>query len=149
MVLDVNHPEAVPTARTVLAKGGVAVLPTDTIYGFSGIVPDTEERIRSLKGRGEDKPFLMLIGDPEWIRTWSDFTVPEALYRFWPGPLTLIVPGRRAGETHAFRQPDHPFLSAVLAGLERPLYSTSVNLSSRPFKIVRQGEIVIPSELLQ
>ena len=188
MIITVDNPEAVRTAHTVLARGGVAVLPTDTIYGFSGLVPDTSDRIRSLKGRGDDKPFLMLIGDPDWINSYSDLPFPGALRRFWPGPLTIVFPGRSPGEKHAFRLPDHPFLSEVLALTGRPLYSTSVNLSgesflwkideivnrfesltdlivaagdkpgtapstvldvsTRPYTVIRQGEVVIPAHLL-
>jgi L-threonylcarbamoyladenylate synthase len=188
MVINAVDPGAARTAHDVLSRGGIAVLPTDTIYGFSGLAPETAERIRAVKGRGEDKPFLMLIGDPEWIRSWSDFRIPQGLRCFWPGPLTLIVPGRSPGEKHAFRLPDYSFLSEVLALTGRPLYSTSVNrsgesilwnideiverfetttdlivaagdrpggapstvldLCTRPYTLVRQGEIVIPADLL-
>ena len=45
--------------------GGVCVLPTDTVYGFSGIVPQSQSRIYSIKGRDEGKPFIQLIAKPE------------------------------------------------------------------------------------
>ena len=43
----------------VLKKGGVVVIPTDTVYGFSGILGDTELKIRKIKGRDENKPFIV------------------------------------------------------------------------------------------
>ena len=57
MVLSVSRPGAIQRAVGVLSSYGVAILPCDTIYGIVGVAPETEGRIRSIKGRGEDKPF--------------------------------------------------------------------------------------------
>jgi L-threonylcarbamoyladenylate synthase len=141
MVIGIDNPAAAAAASSVLTRGGIAVLPTDTIYGISGIVPDPEERIRSVKGRGEDKPFLMLIADPAWIGPYSALPLPQRLRRFWPGPLTLIFPGREPGEKHAFRLPDDRFLAEVLKLTGRPLYSTSVNAAGESF-LWRIDEII-------
>jgi L-threonylcarbamoyladenylate synthase len=188
MVISIDSPGAPRLVADRLAGANVVILPTDTIYGFSGIVPQTEPAIRRLKGREETKPFLMLIGDPAWIGSFSPLALPRAFLKYWPGPLTLIFPGRRAGETHAFRHPADRFLADVLARLGRPVYSTSVNrsgqpvlgkineivdqfdskvdaivaagdrpeaaastivdLTVRPYRIVRQGMLVIPPEEL-
>ena len=55
---------------SIFKKGGVAIVPTDTVYGFSGIVDDssenqmrTDDRIRQIKGRSETKPLIQLIAD--------------------------------------------------------------------------------------
>jgi L-threonylcarbamoyladenylate synthase len=115
----------------VLAAGGVAIAPGDTMYGMIGIAPDAEERIRHIKGRGEDKPFLQLLADASWISRVSDVTLPARIARRWPGPLTIVIPDR-TGKTVAVRVPDSIFLRDVLQGVDCPLYSTSVNRAGFP-----------------
>jgi L-threonylcarbamoyladenylate synthase len=101
------------------------------MYGLIGIAPDTEPEIRRLKGRGEDKPFLLLLGNASWVFRLSESPVPARLANYWPGPLTVVVPARGGGSV-AVRVPDSPFLLRVLAALDRPLYSTSVNRAGEP-----------------
>jgi L-threonylcarbamoyladenylate synthase len=131
MVLAAADPDSFPTLVRILAGGGVVIAPGDTMYGLIGIAPDAEDRLRQVKGRGEDKPFLQLIADHSWIRRISDLPLPPRLARFWPGPLTLVFPARGGG-TAALRVPDHPFLRYLLLSLDRPLYSTSVNRAGSP-----------------
>ena len=98
MVLDAADPAAVRTLAALLARGGVAIIPCDTIYGIVGVDPEADARIRTLKGRGEDKPFLRLVGDASWARAADRAAaLPGRLARHWPGPLTLVLPvgGRR------------------------------------------------------
>jgi L-threonylcarbamoyladenylate synthase len=127
MVLSRDNPAAIERAVAVLSEGGVAVLPCDTIYGLVGRAPDTENRLRAVKGRGDDKPFLMLIADPSWTKAFSDQPLPPALAPFWPGELTLLFRAATGGGKIAFRLPRDPFLLDILVRLNRPLYSTSVN----------------------
>ena len=63
MVLTAADPGSFPALVRILAGGGVAIAPGDTMYGLIGIAPDAEGRLRGVKGRGEDKPFLQLIAD--------------------------------------------------------------------------------------
>jgi L-threonylcarbamoyladenylate synthase len=113
----------------LLAGGGVAIMPCDTIYGIVGPAPGSEARLRELKGRGE-KSFLQLIAGPEWLARFGELRLPESLASYWPGPLTLICP---AGEgSVALRVPADPGLRSLLERLDRPLYSTSVNRSGQP-----------------
>lgn len=138
MVITADSPDCPDRLIRVLARGGVAIAPGDTIYGLIGVSPDTEGRIRKIKGRGEDKPFLQLIADPAWISRFSDFHLPDRIARHWPGPLTIVIPDR-AGGTVAVRLPDSDFLLTVLRGVKRPLYSTSVNRAgSAPLSTVAQ-----------
>ena len=51
-------------AGNLLKEGKVLILPTDTVYGFSGIIGETEDLIRKIKGRKEDKPFIVLLSEP-------------------------------------------------------------------------------------
>lgn len=115
----------------------VVIIPTDTVYGFSGIVPDTEACIRKIKGRGDDKPFIRLISCPGDISFYSDDVLPAGLLDFWPGALTVIVQLKPehacfAGETAAFRCPGDEWLRTVISICGRPVYSTSVNRSGSP-----------------
>src|SRR5574344_1869844 len=82
-----------------LKNGGVAILPTDTVYGFSGIVDlkssgsqfKTDFQIRAIKGRAETKPLIQLISKPSDIYLYTDDKIPETLLQKWPGALTIIV----------------------------------------------------------
>ena len=67
----------------ILKNGGVAVIPTDTVYGFSGIVDlkgkqqyKTDSLIRKIKGRDENKPLIQLISKPEDIKLYTDEEIP-------------------------------------------------------------------------
>jgi L-threonylcarbamoyladenylate synthase len=115
-------------------------MPCDTIYGLVGSAPDTEARIRAIKGRGEDKPFLQLVADRSWVARVSPSEVPASLATHWPGPLTVILPALDGG-TVAVRVPDSAFLRGILEAVGRPLLSTSVNRAGKP-ALWKIGEIV-------
>ena len=145
MTIEKNDPLSVSTAAEVLAAGNIAILPTDTVYGFSGIVDlkgrerkSCDERIRKIKGRGEDKPFIQLIASPEEIWNYTDDEIPSGLLDFWPGPLTLIVrikdesPFDGRLKTVAFRCPGDGWLRELVFRTGGPIYSSSVNRSGSP-----------------
>jgi len=131
MVVSAGDPPSFPLLVNVLRSGGVAVVPCDTMYGLVGIVPGSEARIRGIKGREEGKRFLQLLAESSWVGRVADFEVPVRLLRYWPGPLTLVVPAR-AGGTVAVRVPDSSFLRELLDSIGAPLYSTSVNRAGNP-----------------
>lgn len=185
MVVTAGSSDAFRSLVEVLRAGGVAIVPGDTMYGLVGVAPDSEERIRSIKGRGEDKPFLQLLPDPSWVARFSPLSTPANLRKYWPGPLTLVFP-THAGGTVAFRVPDFRFLRDLLEAVGGPLYSTSVNrsgraplqtveairrefegdvdliydagdippgvpstlvdLSCRPYRVIREGALVLPPD---
>jgi L-threonylcarbamoyladenylate synthase len=122
---------ALSVLARLLAAGGVAIIPCDTIYGIVGTDPAAEHRIRALKGRGEDRPFLRLIPDASWVRALTGADAPARLARHWPGPITLVLPLADGG-TLALRVPAATWLRELVSGLGRPLLSTSVNRSGRP-----------------
>jgi L-threonylcarbamoyladenylate synthase len=109
----------------------VIILPTDTLYGFSGIIPDTDSAIRVIKGRGETKPFIQLLASADDLSFYTDTAIPAELRGHWPGPLTIIVPVR-AGGTAGFRVPADPWLRSLITKLGAPIYSTSVNRTGSP-----------------
>lgn len=120
---------------SILRKGGVAVIPTDTVYGFSACtdISETDLKIRKIKGRAETKPFIQLISKPEDIFLYTNDIIPQKLLSFWPGPLTIICNDKREeGVTTAFRCPGDLWLRKIIEKCGCPLYSTSVNRSGSP-----------------
>ena len=115
----------------ILKKGGVVIIPTDTVYGFSGIVPSSDSRIRTIKGRSETKPFIQLIAKPEDLALYTIDVIPAQLLSKWPGALTIIVNNKEGGTT-AFRCPGDAWLRKVIELCGAPIYSTSVNRSGEP-----------------
>lgn len=145
MILNKSDSDSIEKTVAILRSGGVAILPTDTVYGFSALVikdPDTAFKIRQIKGRDENKPFIQLISKPEDIFLYSSDKVPEKILSYWPGPLTVILNDKRVpGATTAFRCPGDPWLREVISRLGFPVYSTSVNRSGSPV-LTRTSEII-------
>jgi L-threonylcarbamoyladenylate synthase len=123
-------PDVLDEIAAVIRAGGVALLPTDTIYGLHASATNEQAvaRIRSMKERGDDKPFVVIASSIEQLQTLGA-TIPDALHEIWPAPLTAIV---AAGErTIAARVPDLGWLRALL-DRTGPLVSTSANRSGQP-----------------
>ncbi|MBO4321240.1 MAG: threonylcarbamoyl-AMP synthase [Treponema sp.] len=138
MTCSKTDPTSAEIASETLKKGLVAIIPTDTVYGFSGIVDlpgttgfQTERKIREIKGRSETKPFIQLISSPDDILKYSEERIPEKIKKLWPGPLTVIVKVK-SGITTAFRCPGDEWLRKVIEQCGCPIYSTSVNRSGCP-----------------
>lgn len=114
----------------VLRAGGVALLPTDTIYGLHAMATSEQavEKIRSMKERGDDKPFVIIASSVEQLEKLGAM-IPDALRNIWPAPLTAIVAS--GATTLAVRIPDLPWLRALL-DRTGPLVSTSANRSGEP-----------------
>ena len=117
-----------------LLAGSVVLMPTDTIYGLHAVAANDEAvaRIADIKGRDENKPFIVLASS---VARFPDLgiTAPphvvNALASIWPAPLTAILP--RGGKTLAVRVPALEWLRGLI---ERtgPLVSTSANRSGEP-----------------
>lgn len=139
MIILRSDSDSVEFVSRVLLEGSVVVLPTDTVYGFSGVVPESEDVIRKIKGRDETKPFIQLIAEPKDIYRYTDEVLPDQLLALWPGALTVIVPLKKrliTGEsevtTVAFRCPGDGWLRQIIKAVGKPIYSTSVNRSGQP-----------------
>lgn len=138
---DFGDPCALRVAVRQLEAGNVAVLPTETLYGFS--VPAASEaglrRVMQLKRISHRRAFVALVHDVDALEPHlvaDSERVFELLRRVWPAPLTAVVRvrsplawGKRleSGWSAAFRVPAHPRLRLLLVRLARPLLSTSVN----------------------
>jgi L-threonylcarbamoyladenylate synthase len=119
-------------------KGALFVYPTETIYGIGGSVtaPGMRERICLAKKRANDVPLIIIAPDRNFFRPLS-LTFPPAAEklarRFWPGMLTLVLPSPDHPDGIAVRVTDHPFITALFRYCTSPIYSTSANMSGKPY----------------
>jgi len=137
-------PNAVEETAATLRGGGLAVFPTETVYGLATLAScgAAVRRIYAAKGRAYDKPLQLLVASLEAIDSVAELTpqVCAAAARFLPGGLTLVLrarPGcplsvRAGGATVGVRVPDHPFALEVLRHVAEPVAATSANRSSEP-----------------
>lgn len=132
MIVLKEDPETRQKTIEALKNGAAVIIPTDTVYGFSGVVPQTDSVIRKIKGRAETKPFIQLIAAPEDLALYTDDYIPGNLLKYWPGPLTIIVNNKVTGTTTAFRCPGDSWLRSIIKECGVPLYSSSVNRSGCP-----------------
>jgi L-threonylcarbamoyladenylate synthase len=129
-------------ALEILKSGGIVAFPTDTVYGLGALAFDNAaiESIYIAKDRPIEKAIPVLIADIDDIILVAD-EVPEMARifasRFWPGPLTCIVPKKQtlplaisATSTVAVRIPDHVDARALLSAAG-PMAVTSANISGR------------------
>lgn len=118
-------------AVSALVRGGVVVIPTDTVYGLAAKADNDEavDRIYELKGRPRDKALQVLVPDVTWLdRLGHPSDEVRVLAEcFWPGPLTIVMP-TDADTTVGLRMPDHPLALEVLEGAGA-VAATSANRS--------------------
>lgn len=135
-------PEVIALAIEALLEGSVVALPTDTVYGLAvdPTRPGAVERLFALKGRPRDVPLPVLVGTRDQVDSVAGPLVSAAerlASRFWPGPLTLVVPRDEgftvdlggpppARSTVGIRWPDHPVVGRLCRELG-PLAVTSAN----------------------
>ena len=150
MMLKKSDSTSIEQTAAILKNGGIVIIPTDTVYGFSGIVDlknasahfKTDAKIRAIKGRAETKPLIQLIAKPEDIRLYTDDDIPSSLLAKWPGALTIIVHIKEdaplaataipESRTVAFRCPGDEWLRKIIENCGAPVFSTSVNRSGQP-----------------
>jgi L-threonylcarbamoyladenylate synthase len=136
---------SIPGTLAHLERNGVLAYPTETVYGFGGAIDGTSvERLMAVKKRPEGKPFLLLISRSEMIeRLGLQLSNAASMLaaRFWPGPLTLVLPGGEHRVPARLRGPEggiavrwtsHAGLQRLIAAMGDPLTSTSANLPGLP-----------------
>lgn len=140
MIINKSDENSAELVAESLKKGEIVIIPTDTVYGFSGIVDEkasTDGKIRAIKGRAETKPLIQLIAKPEEILNHTDDKIPAKLLEKWPGALTIIVHNKKTKAdgtipTTAYRCPGDAWLRHVIELAGAPIFSTSVNRSGCP-----------------
>lgn len=130
-------------AARILESGGLVAVPTETVYGLAARADDDDAvaRIYSAKGRPGFNPLIVHVRDREQASRFAQFdpAATDLANRYWPGPLTLVLPRRAdaplaaavtAGlPTVALRAPAHPVMRALLDSVAFPLAAPSANRS--------------------
>ena len=145
LVLSAQAPGAAQTAAEIIKSGGLVAIPTETVYGLGadGLNPEAVAKIFETKGRPQDNPLILHITGPEQIEMYCHH-IPQAAYdlaeRFWPGPLTMVLPARSrvpkcttAGlPTVAVRCPDSAITREIIRLSGVPIAAPSANISGKP-----------------
>ena len=132
-------------AVAALKRGEVIVYPTETLYGLGADALDVAavEKVFRLKGRNPDNPIPVLVADREMLKALVA-EVPalaeKLIASFWPGPLTLVLPARKAVSRSLLnssggigvRISSEPVATGLVRALGRPLTATSANPSGLP-----------------
>ena len=141
-ILPAKSPSSIPHAVDVLRHGGLVAFPTDTVYGLAAWPFDQFmlARLFVVKGRKHTKAIAVLMGNQADLEQVAEKPSELALLlakRFWPGPITLIVPRNprvpktiSPAPTIGVRVPNHPVALDLLRATG-PLAVTSANLSGR------------------
>ena len=141
-IMSADNKEWLPRALEILRNGGLVAFPTDTVYGLGALAFDGKavESIYLAKDRPVEKAIPVLIWDASDLEKISA-DIPERTRalasRFWPGPLTVLVPKKptlpesvSATATVAVRVPDHAVARELLRAAG-PMAVTSANLSGQ------------------
>ena len=144
-VLPADRPENIRLAADILRRGGLVAFPTETVYGLGadGLQAAAVRNIFLAKGRPQDNPLILHVASADWLPRFCS-PVPETALqlaqRYWPGPLTMILPrlplvpdAVTAGlDTVGVRCPAHPAARALIAAADVPVAAPSANTSGRP-----------------
>jgi len=134
------HDSEISRAAAILRDGGLVAFPTETVYGLgaNALSEPAVARVFEVKARPRFDPLIVHIARMDWIpRLTAEFSsVARRLTdRFWPGPLTLVLPKTAAvpdlvtagGPTVAIRVPDHPVALELLRVVDLPIAAPSAN----------------------
>jgi L-threonylcarbamoyladenylate synthase len=147
LILDARQPDprGIARAANILRAGGLVAFPTETVYGLGAhaLDPDAVIRVFSAKGRPAEDPLIVHVHHVDALAALTT-SVPDTAAalasRFWPGPLTMVLPRSTvvprvvtAGlDTVAIRVPAHPIAHALITAAAMPVAAPSANLFSRP-----------------
>jgi len=136
---------ALAGAITFLRGHRVLAYPTETVYGFGGAVDsESVQQLIALKGRPPNKPFLLIVASSDMIgRLGLHLTsyASQLAAKFWPGPLTLVLPGGEKRVPDQLRGPEggvavrwtpHLGLTRLIQAYGEPITSTSANRPGVP-----------------
>jgi L-threonylcarbamoyladenylate synthase len=137
--------ESIKIAATILRSEGVIIHPTETVYGFAANAYSliAVRRVDQAKNRKAKDSFLLLVKDIKMAQSIGlkfDRTAIKLAERFWPGPLSMVLPAEKNNAlshlyidgTLAVRVSPDPFVSHLFEHIDFPIISTSANLSGEP-----------------
>ena len=131
-------PSHVAQAADRLRAGAVIAFPTDTLYAVAARAADPTAlaRLYEVKQRPRGQPMVWLVLDQAQVERFAvvSAAATDLMSRYWPGPLTLVLPARAPidGATVAVRAPNHDVALALLRALREPIASSSANPSGAP-----------------
>lgn len=143
--MQTNEAADLSAALSALKRGEVIVFPTETLYGLGADALNVSavEKVFQLKGRDPDNPFPVLVAERAMLDALVTEIPPLAellMTRFWPGPLTLVLPARadiprplvNRHRGIGVRLSSQPIATELVRLLGRPLTATSANPSGQP-----------------
>ncbi len=132
-------PSNLQRLAAVLRRGGLVAIPTETVYGLAAHALDAQacRAIFSAKGRPANDPLIVHVLSLAQAEELAEFNpaARQVARRFWPGPLTIVLPKKpcvpgivtSGGATVALRAPAHPLARKILALAKVPLAAPSAN----------------------
>ncbi len=128
--------DKIAQAAKVIRQGGLVIFPTETVYGIAVDYENkkTMDRLREVKRRSEHKPFSVLVSQRAnllQLTTTPNLMVYKLADRFWPGPLTMVVPSMKEGETIGIRMPDHVIALNLIQEAQCIVAAPSANLEGK------------------
>jgi L-threonylcarbamoyladenylate synthase len=133
-----SYTEQMRKISSRIISGEIFIYPTETIYGVGGIFGNSKvyDGIINAKKRLPDNPMILIASKRKAFEC-LDIDFPDAAEKlaekFWPGLLTIIVPSASDPRGIGIRVSDHPFITELFKFIDKPVYSTSANLSSEPY----------------
>lgn len=137
----VKQAEVVRKTVEVLAKGGLVVYPTETVYGL-GVDATSDsalEKLWAFKGERGDKPVLVAVSDVEMAEKYVELSElgKKVVQKYWPAAVAVVAKSRglvakkAQGETEnlGVRNPDNRDILEIIARFGKPITSTSANIS--------------------
>ncbi len=131
-------------AVEALRSGELVVFPTETVYGLGANASDPAavRKIFEVKGRPADHPVIVHLDNPRYLHRWVSTMPPVAeklAERFWPGPLTLILPKAEnvndvvtgGQDSIGIRVPSHPMAQQLLTAFGGGIAAPSANRFGR------------------
>ena len=145
LLLSAAAPETPQIAADIIKKGGLVAIPTETVYGLgaNGLDEQAVIKIFEAKGRPQDNPLILHVAEPAEMEKFCH-DIPKSAYllaeKFWPGPLTMVLPARdivprrtTAGlDTVAVRCPDNDTTRQIIRLSGVPIAAPSANISGKP-----------------
>jgi len=128
--------EYIREAAEIIKAGGVALIPTETVYGLAANMFNDKavERLCKIKNRPKDKHFSTAIEKKDRVEEFAQEVLPAAyklINKFWPGPLTLILKGIKQPSV-GLRMPDNEVALRIITMAKDPIILPSANISGRP-----------------
>lgn len=144
-ILSAHSPDTAALAAELIRAGELVAIPTETVYGLgaNGLDESAVAKIFKAKGRPQDNPLILHVPQADWMERFCHDIPPEAWLlaeRFWPGPLTMVlpardnVPKRTTGglSTVGIRCPATEVTRQIIRLGDVPIAAPSANLSGKP-----------------